>query len=106
MTIFYSPCEGHTTQCFGIYGRTHRFMKHSAIFILTLHCGNDASQPVWPAHLLFLLGMKGRWSAANVAQLCTTIHLSPLILHTVIKSNLAAKYTSSYICMTWQNSLR
>lgn len=57
------------------------------------------------AHLLFLLGMKGRWSAANVPQLCSTIHLSPLSLHTVIKSNLAAKYTSSYICMTRQNRL-
>lgn len=32
------------------------------------------------AHLLFLLGMKGRWSAANVPQLCSTILLSPLSL--------------------------
>lgn len=58
------------------------------------------------AHLLFLLGMKGRWSAANAPQLCATIHLISLVLHTVIKSNLAAKYTSSYICMTRRNSLR
>lgn len=58
------------------------------------------------AHLLFLLGMKGRWSAANAPQPCATIHLISLILHTVIKSNLAAEYTSSYICMTRQNSLR
>lgn len=79
-------------------------LKETFNSIPALHRHNGVA--VCLAHLLFLLAMKGRWSAANVPQLWTTIHFSPLNLHTVIKRNLAAKYTSSYICMEWLNSLR
>lgn len=79
-------------------------LKETLNSIPALHRHNGVA--VCLAHLLFLLAMKGRWSAANVPQLWTTIHFSPLNLHTVIKRNLAAKYTSSYICMEWLNSLR
>lgn len=79
-------------------------LKETFNSIPALHRHNGVA--VCLAHLLFLLAMKGRWSAANVPQLWTTIHFSPLNLYTVIKRNLAAKYTSSYICMEWLNSLR